>query len=514
LSKSTLLSLLDPLFSHPFDNFTFTSHLEGEGPVTMVLLTATLSIRLDDFISGIPLAQALYESFQGSCVDQTTAKKNFGNYAQRILFDHNLLGACTDPWSVLLPTITRGKRIRHHAYFQERLDGSVRLLKLLWAHLEAHLPSTPAQKKARKRPLLHQVAWDYVKKKSNSSCEFREHMERMCVDVRTEVRSFLLETIFGKPFLTVYRLRKELCLSGVGFSYQGLSHPMPQRRRENIGWLERVVPEFFHPPPTIWPEQIPSHFNLPTVNPCLPSHSLSAAPCARIQKTEDNWVILQHDVASKTTINLDENGRVTGHSYPHFINIDGSPGSNEQWANSKKHAQFIKKVIEEEREKLFEAGEDPYSVHFPMPQTAEEVGRVPHYFTETRFYGRHSSQKVPTRRRTKSCHSISRHGLGTACILPSEPDLAFRTLLASQLEPAERTLILKKLLISTGVDKKAYRPPLIYGGQKSFAPTFKKSELSDAFEGADKPERSIPSRFLGRDPPVSFVSQARAETGK
>ena len=501
MSKATLNSFLDPENTHSLNTFTFSAQLVGEGKRVFVMLTPWVSLRLDDFIDGIPLALALYESLRGSCPEMTTAKREYIKYCQRALFDGNLLGACVDPWALLVPTVTKGKRIRHHAYFQGRLDAAVRLLKLHLAHLEAHhVTATAAQKKARVCPQLFKEAWDYVRTKNNGWCEFREHMERACVDVRGEVRRILLEGLFGVDFLDLYRLRKELCLSGVGFSHVGHSHPFPYKRRENLGWLLLTVPKT-GTPPSIWPETVPKKFYAIGTDP-FPNLKLGEHPVGQppLQETEDNWVTLHHDVVSKTTINLDDSGNVIGHSYPHFMSIAGAPGSDEQARNAHKHAQFLLSEIEKRKESMIHDGEDPYSTHFPSA-----------YFQDASFYRRFSSFRTSTRRRTSSCPPLTKEGLSTEC----QPDRglipSFKPELEKKFDAAVTVMNHRQWKFEKGKDRRPYKQPIIYGGQKSFAPVFKGTTLKEALPEADVPSVPMPSQFHGHDPPISFVSAGKAE---
>ena len=537
LPLATLTTFLNPSRTNIGDEFTFPAVLNGEGVVVFVQLTPWSAVRLDDWLDGIPLARAFYEYFKKSGVEATRVKREYIKYAQRILFDGPMLGVCTDPWALLVPSVTKGKRIRGSGYFRQRVDSAARLLTTQWAHIEANLPQIPDEEP----PKLKKTAWAYVTPNTSGFCEFKSNFERACIDVRGETRRFMIENHFGPKFMNVYRIRHELCLSGTGFAYRGHAHPLPAQRQRDVGWLESVVPDW----PSSPKEKIPSTYFHHGMNPGLGFPEEKREANQKVQIATPEWVVLHHEVNEESTIHLNEQGEVEGHTSSYFnfipgeLREDGEPGTLQM--NAKNQSMFTKSRLKEASVRLKQEKINPYhkhfskvgevaSVHIMDDEGKDHLVPVKNYFGEPyHVYGKHFGRKELVRRRTQSCPRLEKTHFPDMFAsdtdtdeiqfdeegqhIPSKvpryiPREDFIIKLKKQFKTACMIHETRQLIFTKGVDKKRYVTPIVYEGDRQYGSVHKRALLHKAFPGAERPG-PIPTAYQDDDPPVVFFSAAK-----
>lgn len=108
--------------------------------VPFIRLSKWFSVRLDDFLDGIPLARAYITHYQNKKAAGKLARRRFYVFLQRILFDGETLGVATNPWNALIPRLGVGKSARDthrpSKYVRQRLDAGNRIVYLYACHIQ------------------------------------------------------------------------------------------------------------------------------------------------------------------------------------------------------------------------------------------------------------------------------------------------------------------------------------------------------------------------------------------
>lgn len=116
----------------------YLKNLQDE--TAFIRLSKWFSVRMDDVISGIPLARMYVDAYGSEEPEAEEVRRNFYVYLQRILFDGDTLGVATNPWSSLIPELGvdfgNRKAIRPTTYLRQRLDGASRMVHLYAVHIQ------------------------------------------------------------------------------------------------------------------------------------------------------------------------------------------------------------------------------------------------------------------------------------------------------------------------------------------------------------------------------------------